>query len=140
MKSCIEGWPRLWLGVALPGPPSPRGPHGTCFSWERPGENSRDPVAKHRIGIMEVRKENGKSGFCVRLVPLPEVAQSPNVKVSALSQTLCCSSATLWFGAQQCLEQSWLPIRIRQRAKGSRPLAEERQSMASLLGPVLCRA
>lgn len=140
MESGIEGPLRLWLGVALPGPPSPRGPHGTCFSWERPEENSRGPVAKHRIGIMEVRKEDGKPGFCVRLAPLPEVVQGPSVKVSALSQILCCSSATLWFGAQQCLVQSWLPIPIRQRARGSRPLAKERQSMASLLGPVLCRA
>lgn len=98
MKSRIEGWPRLWLAVALPGPPFPRGPHGTCFSWERPGENSRDPVAKHRIGIMEVREKNGKSGFCVCLAPLPEVAQGPSVKMSALSQTLAAAQLPCGLG------------------------------------------
>lgn len=36
-------------------------------------------MAKHRIRIMDVRKEDGKSGFCVSLAPLPEVVQGPSV-------------------------------------------------------------
>lgn len=64
-------------------------------------------ATKHRIGIMEVKKHDGNfSAFCVPLTPLPAVAQGPSVKVSALSQTLSSSSAPMWFGAQQCLEQS----------------------------------
>ena len=64
LESSSGGWSRLWQGgVALPGPHSPRGPYGTCFSWERSGENSRGPVAKHRNGIMEGKKEDGDYWF-----------------------------------------------------------------------------
>ena len=78
----------------------------------------------------------GTTGFCVLLTPLPEVAQGPSVKASAISQALSSSLTPLWFGAHQCLEQSRLPIHIRRRARGSRLLAKERQPMASLW---LCR-
>lgn len=62
------------------------------------------------------------------------------MSVSVLSQTLSSSSAPLWFGAQQCLEQSWLPTPIRQRTRGSRSLTKDRQPMTNLLSPVPRRA
>lgn len=102
------------------------------------GGDSQRP--SHQIQNLVNRSPGRRQGLPASVcswAPPSEMAQGPSVKASALSEALSPSSAPLWFGAQQCLQQSLL----QPESKGKWDLlTQEQQPMVSLMGLAPSRA